>query len=99
MWNPVARVSGSRGSWDAAYLRGIIAPDALRIHEAVQRLAEPGWIDVDMEPHGLLASTYEPIFSRNYFVEVLPRAADLVIIHARRRSSLGYTPCGPTMAR
>jgi hypothetical protein len=90
-WN-LDRVDYSTSSaWlaiaDAAAARAV-SPDALSIHKRVQELENGKWLDADADLTGLLASTYVSLSEAAYFEEALPKAANLVIVHAR----LGTVP-------
>lgn len=94
------RVDGTRGGWDEAALARIVAPDAIAIHKRVEQLEQPGWLDVDLDPKTeddpsrheqflqLFASTYVSLSAEAYFQDALPRAGNLVVVHAR----LGTVP-------
>lgn len=83
-WSVERVDSGSnRNSWDSAILAQYVSPDALEIHKWVQYLELPGWLAIDTDATGLLGSTYEPLAGRGYFEEALPKAANLVTVHAR----------------
>jgi hypothetical protein len=97
-WN-LDRVDCSTSSaWlaiaDAAAARAV-SPDALAMHDAVQRLETENWLSLDYTPEewrGLLVDSYVPVIVDSWFVmAAVKRAATLVITHAR----LGNTPTLP----
>lgn len=97
-WN-LDRVDCSTSSaWlaiaDAAAARAVSA-DALAMHDAVQRLEIENWLSLDYKPkewRGLLIESIVPIIVDSWYVKAaVPKAATLVITHAR----LGNCPSLP----